>query len=80
MKTQMAAAEIGRFIRQRRNASKLTQMQLAEIAGVGQRFISELERGKPTLRLAEVERVLAIFGKRLGIIDRPPESFDEHEQ
>ncbi len=77
MKTHMAAAEIGQFVRQRRNASKLTQKQLAEIAGVGQRFISELERGKSTLRLAEVDSVLAIFGKRLGIIDRPEESFDE---
>jgi y4mF family transcriptional regulator len=79
METQIAAAEIGQFVRQRRNAANLTQRQLAEIAGVGQRFISELERGKATLRLSEVDSVLAVFGKQLGIVDRAQEQDDESQ-
>lgn len=68
---------ISRFIRQRRDARKISQQELAELAGVGQRFVSELERGKPTVRVAEVNKVLAVFGKQLGIVDRPRDLIDE---
>lgn len=63
--------EIGAFVRSRRKASKLSQRELGELAGVGTRFVSELERGKPSLRLDVVNRVLAVFGKSLGIVDAP---------
>lgn len=49
----------------------MSQSDLAALAGVGVRFISELERGKPSLRVDVVNRVLAVFGKRLGIADAP---------
>jgi transcriptional regulator with XRE-family HTH domain len=49
----------------------MTQRQLAELAGVGARLVSELERGKPTLRMDAVNRVLAVFGKRLGAVEAP---------
>ena len=68
---------VSRFIKQRRDARKLSQKELAELAGVGQRFVSELERGKPTVRVAEVNKVLAVFGKQLGIVDRPRDHIDE---
>ncbi|MEQ9406371.1 MAG: helix-turn-helix transcriptional regulator [Fuerstiella sp.] len=68
---------IGRFVRQRRLAGKLTQQQLAELAGVGTRFVSELERGKPTLRMDAVNRVLCVFGRMLGHIEAPREDAGE---
>ncbi len=74
---QTTGEEIGQFVRERRKAAKLSQQELAEVAGVGQRFISELERGKSTVRLSEVGTVLAVFGKRLGVVDRTREKFDE---
>lgn len=61
---------IGAYVRERRKANGLTQCELGELAGVGTRFVSELERGKTTVRLDAVERVLAVFGKRLGVVDR----------
>jgi y4mF family transcriptional regulator len=61
--------EIGAFVRRRRKASHLTQRELGELAGVGTRFISELERDKPTVRLSTVNQVLGVFGKTLGIVD-----------
>lgn len=73
----MINSSIGGFVRERREARKLSQKELAELAGVGQRFVSELERGKPTVRVAEVDKVLAVFGKQLGIADRPREARDE---
>ena len=61
--------EIGQFIRDRRKANGLTQQELGELVEVGTRFVSELERGKPTVRVDAVNRVLAAFGKKLGIVD-----------
>lgn len=62
---------VGAIVRQRRQANRLTQQQLAELAGVGLRLVSELERGKPTLRMDAVNRVLAVFGLTLGAIVAP---------
>lgn len=56
------------FVRSRRRARKLSQQELAELAGVGRRVISELERGKATVRLDVVARVLAVFGMQLGVV------------
>lgn len=64
---------LGQYVRDRRQAADLTQRELGELAGVGQRFISELERNKPTVRVDVVNKVLAVFGKRLGPIDAPRE-------
>ena len=60
---------IGSFVRARRRANGLTQRELAELAGVGTRVVSEIERGKPTLRMDVVNSVLGVFGKCLGIDD-----------
>ena len=63
--------EVGAFVRQRRLSAGLTQQQLGELAGVGKRFVVELEGGKATLRLDKVNLVLAVFGKRVGVEDTP---------
>ena len=57
------------FVRDRRVANHLYQRQLADLAGVGLRFIHDLERDKVTLRMDKVNQVLAVFGKQLGIVD-----------
>jgi len=53
------------FIRERRRSMGFTQRDLADRAGVGLRFIRELEQGKPSLRLDKVNQVLALFGHRM---------------
>jgi y4mF family transcriptional regulator len=62
------------FIKKQRNLHGLTQMMLAQKAGVGLRFIRELEHGKATLRMDKVNQVLQLFGKTLGPIDWRPGS------
>jgi len=62
---------IGAFVRERRQAAKLTQRELAELAGVGTRLVSDLERGKPTLRMDAVNRVLRVFGRMLAHVEAP---------
>lgn len=61
--------EIGGFVRARRKANRLTQRGLAELAGVGTRLVVELERGKATVRMDVANKVLAVFGKRLGVVE-----------
>lgn len=67
---------IGEFVRTRRLASKLTQQELGELAGVGTRFVSELERGKTTLRMDAVNRVLRVFGQMLARVEAPRDEGD----
>ncbi|MCD6565945.1 MAG: helix-turn-helix transcriptional regulator [Bacteroidales bacterium] len=53
------------FLKERRKMLGLTQEELAEKAGVGLRFIRDLEQGKETLRMDKVNQVLALFGHEL---------------
>lgn len=53
---------INEKIRSLRKKAKLTQVELAQRAGVGLRFIRELERGKPTVRMDKVNQILEFFG------------------
>ena len=54
--------ELATFVKTKRKLVKLTQPELAEKAGVGLRFIRELEQGKESLRLDKVNQVLQLFG------------------
>jgi len=56
---------ISKFVKDKRKHLKLTQEQLAEKAGVGLRFIREIEQGKTTLRMDKVNQVLKLFGSEL---------------
>ena len=54
------------FLKNKRKLLNLTQQQLAEKAGVGLRFVRDLEQGKTTLRMDKVNQVLKLFGQELG--------------
>ena len=69
--TQEFGKHIGEFVRARRKAGGFSQRELGELAGVGRRFVSELEQAKPTVRMNSVNQVLAVFGKTLGIVEAP---------
>ena len=57
--------ELAEFMKTHRKLVKLTQPQLALKAGVGLRFLRELEQGKATLRMDKVNQVLQLFGHEL---------------
>jgi y4mF family transcriptional regulator len=65
------------FVKSKRQALKLTQRELADRAGLGLRFIRELEQGKETLRLDKVNQVLALFGQRMAPVPFRQEIDDE---
>ena len=62
---------LGEAARAARKQLGLTQPQLALAAGVGVRFIVELEAGKPTLRLENILRVLHALGASM-LVDGLP--------
>lgn len=62
-------SELGAALRAARIARGLRLEELALAAGVGRRFLGELERGKPTVRLAETLRVAEALGVSITITD-----------
>ena len=70
---------LAEFVKAKRKASGLTQPELAEKAGVGLRFVRELEQGKKTLRLDKVNQVLGLFGYETGAIKTAQASTNANE-
>ena len=60
----------GKYVKEMRKQYSLTQEQLAAKAGVGLRFLRELEADKPTLRMDKVNMVLEMFGTKLGVVSK----------
>jgi y4mF family transcriptional regulator len=57
-----SVGDLGAFIRKIRKERGITQQQLADLSGVGRRFLRELESGKPTLEIGRVLQVTAALG------------------
>lgn len=57
-------------VRARRRALGLTQQDLAELAGVSERFIRFVEQAKPSVQLDTLEAVLAALGLELRVVPR----------
>ena len=64
------ARKLGLIIAEKRKDDGLTQVRLAALSGVGVRFVGELERGKPTVRLDKLFKVLDGLGLYLAVKKR----------
>lgn len=62
--------ELGNVIREARRRTDLDQETTAGLVGVGPRFLSEVERGKPSARLGLVLKVLERLGLEVWISPR----------
>ena len=67
---------LAEFVKAKRKALALTQHDLADRAGLGLRFIRDLEQGKISLRLDKVNQVLALFGHRMTPASFRPQEDD----
>lgn len=63
-----SAEEFGQLIKEKRKKSHLTQSQLAAACGVGDRYVRELEKGKPTCQLAKALLVAQMLGIKFEAI------------
>lgn len=60
-----SSVELGQLIRKTRKEQGLTQLDVAGLAGLSNRFVIDLERGKETLQIQKVLDVLALLGLEL---------------
>jgi len=65
-----SVSQIGKLVRTKRKAMKLTQKDLAGLCNLGTRFVSELENGKKTLEIEKVLKVLTSVGISIDLSDR----------
>lgn len=61
------SAEFGKLLKQQRKRLKLTQLDVAGLCGVGNRFIVELEAGKPTIEIGKAFYIAHMLGLKLAI-------------
>lgn len=59
--------DLGQLVREYRVAQKMTQADILGLANTGNRFIVELENGKPTVQFQKVLDVLDALGLELAI-------------
>ena len=60
------AEDFGALVRRQRHAKGLTQRELALVAGVGERFVVDLENGKATAQLGKALVLAAVLGIEFG--------------
>ncbi len=73
----LTPSDLGALVRRVRKAQGLRQDQLAGVAGVGLRFIVDLEAGKPTIQLGKALKVLEALGCEVSIT--PPTGTESEE-
>lgn len=59
------ADSLALFIKRRRKSLRLTQAELADLAGVSSRFVFDLENGKPSVSLEKTQLVASALGLEL---------------
>jgi y4mF family transcriptional regulator len=66
----LSVADFGAIIRSHRVKQGITQADLAALSGVGTRFISDLENGKPTIALGKALQVALGLGLEIQVARR----------
>lgn len=65
--TVASVSDVGNAIQRMRKQQGLTQLDVAGLAGLGNRFVVELEKGKETVQMQKALDVLALLGLELVI-------------
>lgn len=58
---------LGMIVRKHRKAAGLSQLELAELAGVGKTAVFDLEKGKETIQVNTLRKILAVLNIRIMI-------------
>ena len=66
--SKMNNLSLNEYVKSKRKSLGLSREEFALKAGVGLRFLRELEQGKETLRMDKVNQVLKLFGMQLGAV------------
>ena len=60
--------ELARIIREHRKAAKLSQLQLAEMADVGKTVVFDIEKGKQTIKLDTLRKILKVLNIKVHLV------------
>jgi HTH-type transcriptional regulator / antitoxin HipB len=58
---------LAKIIKQHRKAAGLSQLQLAEMAGVGKTLVFDLEKGKESIQLNSLRKILHILNIKVQL-------------
>jgi len=64
----MKANEIGRMIRDHRKKAGLSQLELAKLAGTGKTAVFDIEKGKETVRLDTLLKILNVLNIQMKFV------------
>lgn len=64
----MTNQSLNEYVKTKRRMLGLSREEFAQKAGVGLRFLRELEQGKETLKMDKVNQVLNLLGMQLGVV------------
>ena len=53
--------ELATIVKMHRKAAKLSQLQLAELAGVGKTVVFDIEKGKETVKLHTLRKIFKVL-------------------
>jgi HTH-type transcriptional regulator / antitoxin HipB len=67
---QKVASQLALEVSARRRALGLRQAELAQLAGTSARFVYDVERGKPSLRLDKLIDLLDVLGLEIALYRR----------
>ena len=68
----MLVQEVGKVLQKRRRELKITQPDLANLAGISVNTLYKLERGKANPTLEILEKLLEVLGLELKITPKMP--------
>ncbi|CUJ78586.1 helix-turn-helix domain-containing protein [Achromobacter aegrifaciens] len=70
--TIRTSTELGELVKAVRRSQGLLQADLAGLSGTGNRYVVDLERGKPTLQLQKVLDMLDLLGLEVQVAPKRP--------
>lgn len=73
----MSQPSIATTVRERRKKLFLNQVELAQLADVSEKFVRDVERGKATIQLDRLQRVLDVLGLTLDIVPRQADLYHD---
>lgn len=71
------AKAIGRMIQFHRKKSGLTQKELGHLAQLGKTVVFDLEKGKPTIKMSTLLKILAVLNIRIDFQSPLMKLFEE---
>lgn len=70
----MASEKVGQLVRTRRKFLQLRQRDLAELAGITLRGLTDLENGRGNPTLKQLSKIAHVLGLEVTLSQKPPDA------